>query len=95
MYKCVRVVFVKEDNIHLYSTNPHKYENPTLSRPYFFCADNICVLCALCVCFRGLAAGEDNGQRGYMLTFVIAYLRVCYQTLITFFLKTHVYLSLN
>lgn len=26
--------------------------------------------------FRGLAAGEDNGQRGYMLTFVIAYLRV-------------------
>ncbi|NWH92662.1 ADAS protein, partial [Aegithalos caudatus] len=23
----------------------------------------------------GLAAGEDNGQRGYMLTFVIAYLR--------------------
>ncbi|TNN26801.1 Alkyldihydroxyacetonephosphate synthase, peroxisomal [Liparis tanakae] len=24
----------------------------------------------------GLAAGEDNGQRGYMLTFVIAYLRV-------------------
>lgn len=32
-----------------------------------------------CVClfFRGLAAGEDNGQRGYMLTFVIAYLRVC------------------
>lgn len=25
---------------------------------------------------RGLAAGEDNGQRGYMLTFVIAYLRV-------------------
>ncbi|XP_030436371.1 alkyldihydroxyacetonephosphate synthase, peroxisomal isoform X3 [Gopherus evgoodei] len=25
--------------------------------------------------FRGLAAGEDNGQRGYMLTFVIAYLR--------------------
>ncbi len=34
----------------------------------------------LCVCvFRGLAAGEDNGQRGYMLTFVIAYLRVCYE----------------
>uniref|UniRef100_A0A671YFE0 Alkylglycerone-phosphate synthase n=1 Tax=Sparus aurata TaxID=8175 RepID=A0A671YFE0_SPAAU len=26
--------------------------------------------------FGGLAAGEDNGQRGYMLTFVIAYLRV-------------------
>lgn len=26
----------------------------------------------------GLAAGEDNGQRGYMLTFVIAYLRVGY-----------------
>ncbi|XP_061860865.1 alkyldihydroxyacetonephosphate synthase, peroxisomal isoform X3 [Colius striatus] len=25
--------------------------------------------------FGGLAAGEDNGQRGYMLTFVIAYLR--------------------
>nr|XP_032624376.1 alkyldihydroxyacetonephosphate synthase, peroxisomal isoform X3 [Chelonoidis abingdonii] len=25
--------------------------------------------------FSGLAAGEDNGQRGYMLTFVIAYLR--------------------
>ncbi|XP_073162077.1 alkyldihydroxyacetonephosphate synthase, peroxisomal isoform X11 [Lepidochelys kempii] len=24
---------------------------------------------------NGLAAGEDNGQRGYMLTFVIAYLR--------------------
>ena len=28
--------------------------------------------------FGGLAAGEDNGQRGYMLTFVIAYLRVGY-----------------
>ncbi|KAG7282211.1 hypothetical protein CRUP_038379, partial [Coryphaenoides rupestris] len=26
--------------------------------------------------FGGLAAGEDNGQQGYMLTFVIAYLRV-------------------
>ncbi|XP_056292136.1 alkyldihydroxyacetonephosphate synthase, peroxisomal isoform X2 [Pseudoliparis swirei] len=25
--------------------------------------------------FGGLAAGEDNGQRGYMLTFIIAYLR--------------------
>uniref|UniRef100_A0A8C7RES8 Alkylglycerone-phosphate synthase n=1 Tax=Oncorhynchus mykiss TaxID=8022 RepID=A0A8C7RES8_ONCMY len=25
--------------------------------------------------FGGLAAGEDNGQRGYILTFVIAYLR--------------------
>uniref|UniRef100_A0A8C7J0Q9 Alkylglycerone-phosphate synthase n=1 Tax=Oncorhynchus kisutch TaxID=8019 RepID=A0A8C7J0Q9_ONCKI len=25
--------------------------------------------------FGGLAAGEDNGQRGYLLTFVIAYLR--------------------
>uniref|UniRef100_A0A8B9S054 Alkylglycerone-phosphate synthase n=1 Tax=Accipiter nisus TaxID=211598 RepID=A0A8B9S054_9AVES len=25
--------------------------------------------------FGGLAAGEDNGQRGYMLTFVIAYIR--------------------
>ncbi|CAL8343210.1 unnamed protein product, partial [Boreogadus saida] len=25
--------------------------------------------------FGGLAAGEDNGQRGYMLTYVIAYLR--------------------
>ncbi|CAH1241220.1 AGPS [Branchiostoma lanceolatum] len=25
--------------------------------------------------FRGLPAGEENGQRGYMLTFVIAYLR--------------------
>ncbi|NWQ70787.1 ADAS protein, partial [Neopipo cinnamomea] len=25
--------------------------------------------------YRGLAAGEDNGQRGYMLTFIIAYLR--------------------
>ncbi|KAL4635497.1 alkyldihydroxyacetonephosphate synthase, peroxisomal [Arapaima gigas] len=25
--------------------------------------------------FGGVAAGEDNGQRGYMLTFVIAYLR--------------------
>ena len=25
----------------------------------------------------GLAAGEDNGQRGYNLTFAIAYLRVC------------------
>ena len=26
--------------------------------------------------FGGLAAGEENGKRGYMLTFVIAYLRV-------------------
>ncbi|XP_061430551.1 alkyldihydroxyacetonephosphate synthase, peroxisomal [Lethenteron reissneri] len=25
--------------------------------------------------FGGLAAGEDNGQRGYLLTFIIAYLR--------------------
>ncbi|KAL5009841.1 hypothetical protein ScPMuIL_012146 [Solemya velum] len=25
--------------------------------------------------FRGLAAGADNGERGYMLTFVIAYIR--------------------
>lgn len=25
--------------------------------------------------FRGIPAGEENGQRGYMLTFVIAYLR--------------------
>uniref|UniRef100_A0A0B8RYL8 Alkylglycerone-phosphate synthase n=1 Tax=Philothamnus irregularis TaxID=1899461 RepID=A0A0B8RYL8_9SAUR len=25
--------------------------------------------------FGGLAAGEDNGQRGYMMTFVIAYIR--------------------
>ncbi len=37
-----------------------------------------CVIVCVCV-FRGLAAGEDNGQRGYMLTFVIAYLRVCYE----------------
>ncbi|XP_076806546.1 alkyldihydroxyacetonephosphate synthase, peroxisomal-like [Clavelina lepadiformis] len=27
--------------------------------------------------YKGMAAGEDNGQRGYMLTFVIAYLRDC------------------
>lgn len=26
----------------------------------------------------GLAAGEDNGQRGYLLTYVIAYIRVSY-----------------
>ena len=26
--------------------------------------------------YRGLPAGADNGERGYMLTFVIAYLRV-------------------
>ena len=26
--------------------------------------------------FRGLAAGAENGERGYMLTFAIAYLRV-------------------
>ena len=28
--------------------------------------------------FGGLTAGEENGKRGYMLTFVIAYLRVSY-----------------
>ena len=26
--------------------------------------------------FRGLPAGAENGERGYMLTFVIAYIRV-------------------
>jgi alkyldihydroxyacetonephosphate synthase len=25
--------------------------------------------------FRGLAAGAENGERGYMLTFAIAYIR--------------------
>lgn len=25
----------------------------------------------------GMPGGEENGQRGYMLTYVIAYLRVC------------------
>ncbi len=27
----------------------------------------------------GLSAGEENGKRGYLLTFVIAYIRVCTQ----------------
>jgi len=26
--------------------------------------------------FGGITAGERNGERGYMLTFVIAYIRV-------------------
>ncbi len=53
---------------------------------YIFCFNSqwpvlccVIVCVCVCVCFRGLAAGEDNGQRGYMLTFVIAYLRVCYE----------------
>ena len=29
-----------------------------------------------CFFFRGIPGGEENGQRGYMLTYVIAYLRV-------------------
>ncbi|EGW02665.1 Alkyldihydroxyacetonephosphate synthase, peroxisomal [Cricetulus griseus] len=29
--------------------------------------------------FGGLAAGEDNGQRGYLLTYVIAYMRVVWK----------------
>lgn len=28
--------------------------------------------------FGGIPAGEKNGERGYMLTFVIAYIRVSY-----------------
>ena len=28
--------------------------------------------------FSGLPGGEENGQRGYMLTFVIAYIRVSF-----------------
>lgn len=27
--------------------------------------------------FQGIPAGEHNGKRGYQLTFVIAYIRVC------------------
>ena len=36
----------------------------------------VCVRVCVCVC-RGMPGGEENGQRGYMLTYVIAYLRVC------------------
>jgi hypothetical protein len=31
---------------------------------------------SLFLIYSGLAAGEDNGQRGYLLTYVIAYIRV-------------------
>ena len=30
----------------------------------------------VCIIYSGLAGGEDNGQRGYNLTYAIAYLRV-------------------
>lgn len=30
----------------------------------------------IAVSFGGITAGERNGERGYMLTFVIAYIRV-------------------
>lgn len=33
---------------------------------------------AIAKTFGGISAGENNGERGYMLTFVIAYLRVCF-----------------
>jgi len=39
---------------------------------------------AMGVSFKGIPAGEQNGKRGYQLTFVIAYIRV---TKFTFKLK--------
>jgi len=37
----------------------------------------IVVVVVVVTVHRGMPGGEENGQRGYMLTFVIAYLRVC------------------
>ena len=31
---------------------------------------------------RGIPGGEENGERGYMLTFAIAYLRVCFASIL-------------
>ena len=40
--------------------------------------DYICLLinCLICLIFRAIPGGEENGVRGYMLTYVIAYIRV-------------------
>ena len=32
---------------------------------------------------RGLAGGEENGRRGYQMTFAIAYIRVSYDVVMT------------
>lgn len=39
------------------------------------CADQEAKILAICAKYGGFAAGEENGKRGYLLTFVIAYLR--------------------
>jgi hypothetical protein len=41
----------------------------------------------IAVSFGGVTAGERNGERGYMLTFVIAYIRVRNIKLSVVFLK--------
>ena len=39
--------------------------------------NSCCSSCSsCCCCVSGMPGGEENGQRGYMLTYVIAYLRV-------------------
>ena len=43
--------------------------------------DGVCVCVCVCVSccdstYSGLAGGEENGRRGYQMTFTIAYIRV-------------------
>lgn len=39
--------------------------------------------------FQGIPAGEHNGKRGYQLTFLIAYIRVCRAKIFTFVTVTY------
>ena len=43
--------------------------------------------CSLLI--SGLAGGEDNGRRGYMMTFAIAYIRVSNDIIVTSLLWVH------
>ena len=40
------------------------------------CIINIILPYLVIIMYRGIPGGEENGKKGYMLTFVIAYIRV-------------------
>ncbi len=41
----------------------------------------------------GIPGGENNGKRGYQLTFVIAYIRVRFRPRLLFFFFAHLFLG--